>query len=109
MNKDTLIQVLESSTKCRILELDATKDFFREQALPDYPNAARKWTNLCKTSDKQVFLIGGSNETSCLRFDMKIKLWENMPNLQQPRYYCSSCVLAGNLYVFGGHNHDEGL
>ena len=67
---------------CRALERHDATGNFRERALANYPGNARHDLNLCKTSERQAFMIGGCSrgdyETnkSCLRFDLIENAWE---------------------------------
>ena len=38
--------------------------------------------------------------SSCLRFDLELGTWEQMPSMQTERVDVSSCTLGGYLYVF---------
>ena len=87
---------------------------FIERALPDYPDQARWYPSLCRTSQRHAFLIGGHVEqdywlNTCLRFDVIKSRWEQMPSMNKARQMCSSCALAGHLYVFCGYNYNGDL
>ena len=111
----TILQVKDRLRKCRTLKMLARVDQgFNERALPDYPDQARWYPSLCKTSEKHAFLIGGHAAperflNTCLRFDMIESKWEQMPAMNEPRRECSSCALAGYLYVFCGYNTNRDL
>ena len=68
---------------------------------------------MCKTSDHQVFLIGGFAESiyfsSCLRYSLTANEWDHMPEVNVARGFASSTLIGGYLFVFCGYTGTEYL
>ena len=62
--------------------------------------------SLATVEDRHIYKIGGtqSDEKFCNRYDIQTDTWHTAPSLSAVRRRHSNCVLAGVLYVFGGHN-----
>ena len=114
MDRTTIFQVLDRQSKSRVLKWARIDERFIKRALPDYPDQARWYPSICRTSQKHAFLIGGHAApehflNTCLRFDLIESKWEQMPSMNEARRECSSCALAGHLYVFCGYNTNGDL
>ena len=82
--------------------------------LKNYPGLVTWAASHCKTSEQHAWLIGGyfkqgSEYVShhCLRFELASNSWQKMPSMNVSRYGCSSCYVAGSLYVFCGISNDN--
>lgn len=64
---------------------------------------------MCKLNDSHVFIVGGENSKFAERFNVQDKLWEAMPEMNQPRLQPGACTLNGALYVFCGQHGEEVL
>ena len=40
---------------------------------------------ICKLDDSHVFVVGGVNSNVAERFNVQAKLWEAMPQMNEPR------------------------
>ena len=92
------------------------------QALTAYSGKGRFYPSLCssgvehayKAARPLAFLIGGRVNgeilRSCIRYNVKMNSWEQMPSMVDARMKCSSCLLNDEtLYVFCGSNENGSM
>lgn len=67
---------------------------------------ARLGHSACTVGDDIIVVTGtkmGEYGATCEFFDINKTFWVELPKLNQPRYYHSSCSFNGKfIYVFGG-------
>ena len=78
------------------------------------PDLLRYWPAVVKVGYR-VLVIGGldnnlviSTRSSVSSHNLKTNTWTgNLPKLNTPRVCSAACLLAGNVYVFAGHQEEE--
>ena len=93
-------------SSCEIIEANLT---FNKQYF------GKKWKNhICVLDEreyycvcsfmKQVFVIGGVNTKSCMKYDLDSERWTNIANTLEIRNRAACRVFEGKIVVTGGYN-----
>ena len=62
---------------------------------------------ICKLNNSHIFVCGGQNNKAAQRFNVQEKLWESLPDMNEPRSEAGAVAVNGSLYVFCGFNIAE--
>ena len=96
-----LFQAQENTKSCRWVSLSGA-------ARPEKPTITEHLGfAMAKHEGEFIFICGGQGNKFAERFNVQSKIWEAMPELNEPRCYAGACVLNSNLYVFCGMNGED--
>ena len=99
-----LFQVEDGSNRCRWVALSGGAVREEKPLISE-----DTYFTLCKLDNSHVFVCGGMSSKSAQRFNLQTKLWEAMPQMNEPRANAGSVALNGTVYVFCGQKGEDSL